>query len=194
VNLALFDFDHTLTRRDSLLDFTRFAVGTGRLWAGLAALVPAAAGFGLGRISNSEFKRRFLTRFFGGWPMERFRATAERYARERLPAILNPRAVGRLRWHLAQGDAVYVVTASASDWIADWARGQGVSLIASQLEVRDNRLTGCLLGANCHGPEKAARIREVLNLADYQTIHAYGDSRGDREMLALAHQPHFREF
>jgi phosphoserine phosphatase len=30
--------------------------------------------------------------------------------------------------------------------------------------------------------------------ADYAPVHAYGDSAGDREMLALADEPHYRPF
>ena len=53
----------------------------------------------------------------------------------------------------------------------------------------DGRLTGRLLGANCRGPEKLRRLHDWFGGAP-ATLWAYGDSAGDRELLAAAHHPH----
>ncbi len=70
----------------------------------------------------------------------------------------------------------------------------GITVLGSRLEIRDGRLTGRLAGKNCNGNEKVCRIREAVTLTPYQAVYAYGDSSGDREMLALAHHKGFREF
>ncbi|MCU1390542.1 MAG: Phosphoserine phosphatase, partial [Ilumatobacteraceae bacterium] len=48
--------------------------------------------------------------------------------------------------------------------------------------------TGRMAGDNCRGPEKVRRLRAWL--ADHQLtdaeLWAYGDSNGDRELLAAA--------
>jgi phosphatidylglycerophosphatase C len=63
------------------------------------------------------------------------------------------------------------------------------AVLATRLEVdTDGRLTGRLSGANCRGPEKVARLREWRS-GELVVDFAYGDSAGDREMLALAEVP-----
>jgi phosphoserine phosphatase len=69
-----------------------------------------------------------------------------------------------------------------------------LGIIATRLEIVDNRLTGKLASPNCYGPQKVERIRAALDLSRYGRIFAYGDSRGDREMLALADEKHYRFF
>jgi phosphatidylglycerophosphatase C len=66
-------------------------------------------------------------------------------------------------------------------------------ILATSLEVGDDgRLTGRLSGANVRRAEKVARLRgwlkEELNGAPYE-LWAYGDSKGDKELLALAEHP-----
>ena len=87
-----------------------------------------------------------------------------------------------------------VVSASLADWVGGWCADQGLELVATEAEVAAGRITGSFAGANCHGPEKVRRITALLDPADYAPIHAYGDSGGDREMLALASEPHYRPF
>ncbi|MBF0308710.1 MAG: HAD family hydrolase [Magnetococcales bacterium] len=194
MELALFDFDGTLTKRDSFMDFLRFAVGPGRFVLGALWLSPVLAGYGLGLIANQPAKERVLSHFFRGWAVERFREVARRYALERVPELLREEGLRRVRWHVASGHRVILVSASIEDWLAAWCEREGVELLGSRLEVVAGRVTGRLAGANCYGAEKVVRIRAVLDPSAFEQIHAYGDSAGDREMLALAHQPHFKPF
>ena len=75
-----------------------------------------------------------------------------------------------------------------------WCADQGLELAATEAEVAAGRITGNFAGANCHGPEKVRRIKALLDPADYAPVHVYGDSGGDREMLALATEPHYKPF
>jgi len=67
-------------------------------------------------------------------------------------------------------------------------------LISTEIEVVDDRLTGRLACENCYGPEKVKRIHLLLSLRDYDPIYAYGDSTGDKEMLALTKHSHYKHF
>lgn len=192
--LALFDFDGTITSGDTLFHFLRHALPGPRFALGAVLLLPVLAGYKLGLIGNARAKSIVLRHFFGGWPEERFRAAGAAFAREMLPLLIRPAALERIREHMARGDRVLVVSASLSDWVGGWCADQGLELLATEAEVRGGRITGRFATANCHGPEKVRRIRAALDPADYAPIQAYGDSSGDREMLALAHEPHFRPF
>lgn len=192
--LVLFDFDGTLTRRDSLLDFLKFAVGSYDFYKGLASLSPILAAYGLRVISNSVAKEKLIAHFFAGWDTARFESVADDYSRHRIDSILRPEAFTTLQHHLASGHRVAIVSASMEDWLRAWCQGHGVELIATRMERDGARLTGRFATKNCHGPEKVARVRAHFDLEAFNEIYAYGDSRGDREMLALASKPFYRCF
>jgi phosphatidylglycerophosphatase C len=192
--LALFDFDGTLTQCDTLFDLARQTVGPGRYYAGLASLAPQLAAHQLGWLTATAAKERFLRQYYQGWPAERFAQACAAYCAQHLPLRLRPAGLSRLKWHQEQGHRVCIVSASAEDWIRPWAEPLGIEVLATRLELRGGALTGQLASPNCNGPEKVARIKAHLDPGQYATIYAYGDSSGDREMLALAHQPGYRSF
>ncbi len=192
--MALFDFDGTITRRDTLFDFIRFYRGERALYQGLLQLAPALLAFKMGFTANWVAKERTLTHFFGGESQAEFRQRASDYARQRLPQVIRPSALQRINELQEKQATVYVVSASAEDWIQPWCESRGIKLIATRLEVQQQIITGKIAGKNCNGPEKVRRIREAIELEQYATIYAYGDSQGDREMLAVAHHPHYRYF
>ena len=192
--LVLFDFDGTVTRKDSLFDFIRFYRGRTSLYLGMLWLAPMLVVFKLGLIPNWKAKERVLTHFFAHEPEEVFQQKCAMYAQQRLPRIVKDSALRKIREHQKQGADVYLISASAENWLQSWCESMGLPLIATRLEVQDGKLTGRIAGNNCYGPEKASRIRCEIDLSRYDTIYGYGDSRGDREMLALTHFPHYRFF
>lgn len=192
--LVLFDFDGTLTRRDSLLDFLKFAVGSYDFYKGLVRLSPVLAAYGLRIISNSVAKERLIEHFLAGWDTARFESVADEYSKHCIDSILRPEAFTTLQQHLASGHRVAIVSASMEDWLRAWCQVHQVELIATRLERDGARLTGRFATKNCHGPEKVARVRAHFDLETFNEIYAYGDSRGDREMLALASKPFYRRF
>jgi len=88
---------------------------------------------------------------------------------------------------------VAVVSASPENWVKPWCDAHGVHCISTRLAVNNGTISGKIQGKNCYGPEKVTRINEAFNLADFSDIVAYGDSKGDREMLRLAYESHFRK-
>lgn len=192
--IALFDFDGTLTHKDSFGDFIQFAVGKPKTLMGGVLLSPFLAGYALGLVDNSKAKQQVIKYFFGGWSQQDFQRVAQDYALQKIPEILRPKGLERLRWHQEQGHRVVIVSASAQDWLKPWTEELGVDLIATQLEVKQDMITGCYNGLNCHGEEKVRRIQQVYDLAQYEQIYAYGDTSGDKPMLALAHQAFYKPF
>jgi len=190
--LALFDFDGTISFRDSFAGFIKFTVGRTRFYLGVARLTPVVIGFLLGFIRASRAKELMSVYFFGGREAAEFEALASRYSREELPKIVRKEALKRIAWHKGKGDAVVVVSASMDIWLKDWCKAQGVDLIATGLEVRDGRVSGRFIPRNCSGREKVRRIREQYDLESFDYIYAYGDNPGDRAMLAVANEAYYR--
>jgi HAD superfamily hydrolase (TIGR01490 family) len=192
VNLALFDFDGTITRTDTWTPFMRLAVRPSRMRMAVVLLSPVIVGYRLGMISSSRGRQAAARVGFAGEPAAEIRQHGARYALTVLPATLQPRALERLEWHRDAGDHVVIVSASLDAYIAPWCAAHGLEYICTTLEERDGRLTGRYVDGDCAGPEKARRIRQRYNLANYQVVYAYGDSGEDREMMALAHRKFYR--
>jgi phosphatidylglycerophosphatase C len=192
--IAFFDFDGTITFRDTMLELIRFHCGTMAYYRGMAVLSPVLIGMKLGLVAKDRAKEKLLAYFFGGLPLTDFTALCERFIRQRLPGLLRPDAVQKIGYHLSQGHRVVVVSASAENWIGDWCRNKGLDCIATRLAVVDDRITGQLSGANCNGIEKVNRIRSAYSPDNFAEVYAYGDTDGDKPMLALATHPFFRVF
>jgi phosphatidylglycerophosphatase C len=192
VNLALFDFDGTITVGDSWTPFMKAAVRPARLFAGRIALVPVVVGYRLGAVSAST-ARQVATRVgLQGDAADRVRQIGVDYAMTVLPDTVRPVAAARLAWHKEQGDRIVVVSASLDAYLHHWCHRNEVEVICTQLEERQGKLTGRYTSGDCTGPEKVRRIRERYDLAQFAHIYAYGDSEDDREMLELAHEKYFR--
>jgi len=192
--LALFDFDGTLTRKDTLAEIIKFIHGRGRFYTGLLRLSPFLLLYKCGLISNRKAKEKMLVYFFGGMSCKIFRQKCDQFITERLPALLRKDAMDTLMQFKKAGARIIVVSASPEDWIAPWCKAQGIGCIATRLETEDGKLTGRIKGENCHGREKISRIQQAIDLSEYSEIHAYGDSAGDRYMLQLATHPYYRTF
>ncbi len=194
MTLALFDFDGTITRRDTFLDFLLYCFGYIKVATVLTRLSPWIAQYAVGRIRNDQLKQRFLKAFFHRMPIADVRRMGEAFARDILPERTKPSAMERLLWHQEQAHRVVLVSASLDVWLEPWCSTHSIELISSRLEIEDGLITGRLDGLNCYGAEKVRRIRERIDLSAYKTIYAYGDSRGDSEMLAISGRPHYRFF
>ena len=189
-----FDFDGTLTWRDSFMAFLAWRAGSLAFAAGLAASAPALLGYGLHR-DRGRLKATVAARFFGGAGRDQLEAEARRFAGERFDALIRPDALACWRDWRAQGARLFIVTASPDILVAPFAERLGADeLIATRLSFdAEGRFTGALEGANCRGQEKAARLRVALG-GEARLAAAYGDTAGDREMLALADSPGLRVF
>ena len=125
--------------------------------------------------------------------------------------LLRPKGVTLVHEALVAGAQVFIVSASIDNWVRPFfkVRGlDGVRVLGTQIEVIDGRLTGKFKSNNCYGEEKVHRICEALTTTTanaYGTpslsfdrsqyeIEAFGDSRGDKEMLAFADKGHYKPF
>jgi phosphatidylglycerophosphatase C len=194
MNIALFDFDGTITKADTLLKFIRFAVGDFSFLAGLIILSPILIAFKLKIISNFKAKQIMLSWFFKGFREEDFKNLAFHYSISQIDYIVRLGALERLYWHAEQGHKIVIVSASVENWLAPWCKKNGFELLATQLEFKNGVVTGNLLSRNCFGIEKVNRIKERYDLSKFEYVYAYGDSKGDIQMLELANESFYKPF
>jgi HAD superfamily hydrolase (TIGR01490 family) len=192
MNLALFDFDGTLTTRDVYPGFLQYCSPRWRVALGWTLLALPWLGLKRGWVSPDFMRRAAAFVTFAGADAARVRAAGERYAREVIPALLRPEAMDRLAWHRAQGDRIVVVSGSMDVYLAPWCRVQGVELVCNEPAARGGRMTGFFASEDCANEGKVRRLRGLLDVGAHATVYAYGDSDADRAMLALAHRRWYR--
>lgn len=188
--VAAFDLDGTLTQRDCVTPFLRLA-GRNRLWLALARRAPAVTA-ALARRDRDRLKELAATALHG-WSATELDRLGRTYAESIVQDNLRSDTPARLAWHRAQGDVTLIVSASFEPYVAPLGTILGVDdVLCSRLEVgADGSLTGRLDGPNCRGPEKARRLDAWLEghgLSNAE-LWAYGDSRGDAELLGRATHP-----
>jgi phosphatidylglycerophosphatase C len=185
--VAAFDFDGTLTRRDTLLPFLRRACGR---WGIVRAAIGARRARG-----RDAFKVALVGQLFRGWPAERLERLGHAYVPTVL-AALRPGLRERLDWHRRRGHAVVIVSASLGAYLRPLADRLGIdgALAVELVADAEGTLTGEVVGGlNNRGPEKVARLRAWLDArfgpgTDVE-LWAYGDSSGDADLLAIAEHP-----
>ena len=157
-------------------------------------LSPWLLAFVLRLASNQTVKQKVVHAFFAGMSRSEFERYAQDFVQKKLNQIVRPTALAKIQWHLQQQHRVILVSASFADYLKFWCEQYQIEVIATRLGDDDGVLTGRFATAKCWGPEKVRRIREVIDLTKYDRIYAYGDSRGDREMLEIATEKGYRVF
>ena len=192
--IVAFDFDGTLTTRDSFTAFLRWRTGPVRFAAGLLRLTPAALAYLLTR-DRGRLKAASVDVFLRGVARAELEAQARAFCTARFDALLRPDALDAWVRHGAQGDRRVIVTASPEVVVRPFAeRLAADALIGTRLTFDPRgRVVRGFEGPNCRGEEKVRRLRARFG-EDVRVAEAYGDTGGDREMLALADHGHMRVF
>ena len=193
-----FDFDGTLTTSDTLLEFIKYAKGTSRFLMVFLMYSPLLVLMKLHLYPNWKAKQQIFAHLFAGMRIEKFDALCRGFAEES-QHLLRPKGITLMHEALVAGAQVFIVSASIDNWVRpffDIRNLKGVQVLGTQIEVEDGKLTGRFKSNNCYGKEKVHRIAEALKSferSEYE-IEAFGDSRGDKEMLAFADKGHFKPF
>jgi len=201
MSIAFFDIDGTLLAKPSLE--RKFFLQLQR-----RGQIPAANCFrwiketlrpdlrGLRATLNSN------KRYLRGLPPTIFCESQFRKGSQELPEFF-PAAIQRVWWHALRGDSIVLASGTLAPLaeIVKFAlqrellwRGVGTKIVvlATQLEIRDGRLTGRVAGEAMFGEAKARAVREFSQTANIPLEHcsAYGDSSLDRWMLAAVGRPY----
>ena len=192
--IAFFDFDGTITTKDTMLELIKFSKGKPTYYLGMIKLSPYLIALKLKLISATQAKEKMLSYFFGGIDLITFNEQCKKFSETILPKLVRPMAIDKIKEHLNNNYEVVAVSASAENWISQWCIQNNINYLATRLEVINDKLTGKLSGPNCNGEEKVNRIKNKYSLPDYSTIICYGDTKGDKPMLQLATFAYYKPF
>lgn len=196
MTIHAFDFDGTLTRRDTLLEYIRYVKGNKEFLIGFLKHLHLLIMMKLGIMPNWKTKRIIFQYFFGGMTLEKFNEYCEKFAKEKA-SLLRKKGMVAVNKVVMDGDQVVIISASIENWVEPFFRFQvsnHINIIGTKIQVVDGKLTGRFLTKNCYGEEKVRRLlKQYPDRKEYKLV-AYGDSRGDHALLDFADEGHYREF
>jgi phosphatidylglycerophosphatase C len=192
--IAFFDFDGTITSKDTLFEVIKYQKGKTSFYIGFLLNAPVLIALKMKLVSIRFAKEKVFKYFFKGMELTAFQDACDSFTVEALPSIVRPLAIDEIKKLKESGFEIVIVSASAENWIKKWSDSLDIQLIATKLEIIDQRLTGKIKGQNCNYQEKALRIKSAYDLSQYDEIYCYGDSGGDRAMLALATKACYKPF
>ncbi|MEE8729920.1 MAG: HAD family hydrolase [Rahnella inusitata] len=193
-SLSVFDFDGTLTKHDSFVPFLRFAFGK-RVFARrmVRLALPTLKCVGR-RLTRDELKEVLIHTFMTGvdakWIEEKAAEFCERY----WTRLMRPSGLIAVATQVNSGAIVTICSASPAMVLKPFAERLGIRLIGTNLEVKDGVLTGRISGHNCRCGQKVERLEAEYGPLSSYHLRAWGDTRGDYEMLAAAQEPYWRHF
>ena len=193
-SLALFDFDGTITTKDTFSQFLIYLMSPPRLIFESMILGPTYVAYLFNLISNNSAKGMALKRVLKGYSEEQLLSLGLDFYENRCRDLIRPKAINRIKWHKDRGDDVVLVSASVGFWLLPFANEYDLDLICTRVKCEQGICLGQLDGLNCFGPEKVRRVEEKYDFSKYEIVYAYGDTRGDKEMLEAAKLGFFKPF
>ena len=194
-DVFIFDFDGTVTTADTFALFLRYFAGTTRWFLNIIRLLPIFMGYVLGLTSRDNVKAHVIRRFFKNVPTQDIEDSAATFARDIIPGLIRPKALEALKQRQKTPDSLYICSASIGPYLRHWGKPHGITnIMATELESHNGVCTGEISGWNIWGPGKIRRIS--AEFADQMVCikEAYGDSRGDLEMLNAAEASYWHPF
>lgn len=192
--LAAFDFDGTLTYRDSFTLFLKTELGFMRYSAGLKRLSIPAFKHVSGFRTRDQLKEDLIRHFLKGFSVAELADMSDYFCAKIWTRLMRPSALKEVERQLQVGSVVTLCSASPEIVLRPFAKRLGVHLIATRLDEHNGVLTGALQGKNCRQAEKVVRLTEVYGDLRLFHVRAWGDTAGDKQMLEAAQEPYYRWF
>ena len=191
-----FDFDGTLTTKDTLLEFIRFAKGGGQMVRGFLLFSPLLLLMKLHLYPNWKAKQQLFSYFFKGMNIDDFNALCTRFT-EQNKHLLRPAGIEKVRQAIEEEQAtVLIISASIDNWVRPFFDeiDKKIQVLGTQIETNGGRLTGQFTTKNCYGQEKVNRLTALYPHREAYELIAFGDSRGDKELLDFADKGFYKPF
>lgn len=191
-----FDFDGTLTTKDTLLEFIRFAKGSGQMFRGFLLFSPLLLLMKLHLYPNWKAKQQVFSYFFKGMNIDDFNALCTHFA-EQNKHLLRPAGIEKVRQAIEEEQAtVLIISASIDNWVRPFFDeiDKKIQVLGTQIETKGGCLTGRFTTQNCYGQEKVNRLTALYPHREAYELIAFGDSKGDKELLHFADKGFYKPF
>lgn len=185
--VVAFDFDGTLTKKDSFVEFIKFSKGPIYFYSRLPIILYYWILFKLGFLSIDIAKEKIFGFFFRGMSITEFDDYCQKFQYV-INDFLKQNAITSINSYLENNYETVIISASVENWIIPWATKNNINIIIATQIATDihGKITGKFSSKNCVGQEKVNRLLEVFPSRTSYVLEAYGDSDGDRELINFA--------
>ncbi|MCV2885246.1 HAD-IB family phosphatase [Aestuariibacter sp. AA17] len=191
--LYLLDFDGTITYSDTFTPFILRTISLPRKVVFAPVFIPLYCLYKLGIFPASLLRQWVVYMGFVGVNKHTVERAGQRYCDNTLAGVLRPDMVTLIQQAKLNGDCVFVVSASLSAYLQPWCKTLNIGLLCSDIASNERGiLTGRYVSGDCTGHNKVTRLLEQVNLSDFDTIIAYGDTKEDIPLLRTANLAYYK--
>lgn len=191
--LYLFDFDGTLTYKDTMFLFLKF-YDPAKYSIQFLKHIPLFALLKFKLADAEAVKKSFISSILKGQSMYQIEKKAQQFFDENYPSLFRENALDFIKNIDTQNTECYIVSASLDIWVKPFAEKFNMKLLSTQAEFKDDIFTGNFTGKNCNKEEKVKRIKLEIGNRKFDKIIAFGDTSGDKAMFKFANESHYRFF
>lgn len=191
--LYCFDFDGTITYKDTMFMYLKFYDST-KYRIQFLRHVPLFILLRLKLAETEKVKKSFIGSILRGQTQEKIEQKSKQFFEQHYPKIVRENALDFIKNIDRNNTQSLLVTASLDIWVKPFAEELKMELVSTRAEFKNGIFTGNFVGKNCNGKEKLIRIKEEINDSKYDKIIAFGDTSGDRPMLKWANEGHYQFF
>lgn len=191
--LYCFDFDGTLTYKDTMFMYLKF-YNPAKYHMQFLRHVPLFILLKLKLAQTEKVKKSFIGSILKGQSQEKIEKKSKQFFEHHYPKIVRENALDFINNIDRDNTQSLLVTASLDIWAKPFADAFQMQLVSTRAEFKNGIFTGNFIGKNCNGKEKLERIKEEINNKKYDKIIAFGDTSGDKPMLKWANEGHYQFF
>jgi phosphatidylglycerophosphatase C len=192
--IIVFDFDGTITRKDTFLEFIKFSRGNYRFYKMFLIFAPILLAMKLNLYPNWKAKKKIFSCLYRNVKISQFNEWCKEFSFE-IDKIVRLKAIDAILKHKNNKDKIIIISASIENWIKPWAKNLGIEIVlGTRIETNNGLITGNFLSKNCYGEEKVKRLLEIYPLRNEYELIAYGDSKGDRELILYSDKGYYNLF
>lgn len=191
--LYCFDFDGTLTYKDTMFLYLRF-YNPFRYFFQYLRHLPLFILLKLKLLSAEKVKKSFISSILKGQKKEKIEQKSEAFFKANFPELIRQNALELITNKDKENTDSYLVTASLDIWVKPFAEHFGMKLISTEAKFVDGIFSGEFATPNCNGQEKVNRIKQEIKDKKYDKIIAFGDTKGDKPMMNFADESYYRFF
>lgn len=179
MNIAFFDLDGTITRKDTFIEFIKFTRGNFFFVLGLFLMSPFIFLFLIKIYPNYKLKELFFSFYLKKFHKKELLSLGEDFCKQKMPDFVYPEALETIKKHQANGDKTVILSASSEIWLAYWCKQNRLDFIGTEFETVGENYTGKIKGKNCYGKEKQLIVEKIISENNYAITYGYGDSKSD---------------
>lgn len=186
LNVAIYDFDGTLTTESSFIDFLKFYLEKKKALLKFIDNIPSCFG-----ATPTSIKEKIFSLFFKGMDVETYNKLCEDFCKNRLSTIIRQDIYQNFLKDIKEKDMVIVASASFEDYILPFVKkyGDKAILVATRTEKANGIVTGKFVGKNCSKWEKVKRIIEIVDLSN-AFVSVYTDGFHDKPLISIGNEVH----